>query len=303
MIEHMSPHFGDIVRTGRNNASGIPSGRFQHHLVALFQIDIAFVVENIATAVNKVDSAMNFAIFHVMTVAAGALCILMSEKTNILVDILFAFGINGNIVLRHIRIIGALEGKIFEINMLTVNFNGRIARVLNNDAIAAFTDKGNILLVFRQIQTFVVDTIFDKDIKTLGRFVWNGIESRLNGFAHLRGILLRIGIDHKIEKFGRHFGTSFCGKFHRRTGKGQEFNEVERMKEYDLLIMDEALAEYAGEGRSYAYICRMAERYGAEFVVDRIADKYKGTPYYEKVRSAILNGEYWVKWDLKTIEK
>lgn len=44
----------------------------------------------------------------------------------------------------------------------------------------------------------------------------------------------------------------------------------------------------------------MAERYGAAAVVDRIADKYKNTPYYEKVRSAILAGDYWVKWDLKT---
>lgn len=87
------------------------------------------------------------------------------------------------------------------------------------------------------------------------------------------------------------------GKFY--NGKGEGFDEDARIREYDLLIMDEALAEYAGEGRSYAYVCRMAQRYGADAVVDRIADKYKGTPYYDKVRSAILAGEYWVKWDLK----
>ena len=89
------------------------------------------------------------------------------------------------------------------------------------------------------------------------------------------------------------------GPFYNKAG--QEFDETARIKEYDLLIMDEALAEYAGEGRSYAYVCRMAERYGADAVVDRIADKYKGTPYYDKVRAAILNGEYWVKWDLKAL--
>lgn len=81
--------------------------------------------------------------------------------------------------------------------------------------------------------------------------------------------------------------------------KNEAFDEEARIREYDLLIMDEALSEYAGEGRSYAYVCRMAERYGAAAVVDRIADKYKGSPYYEKVRSAILAGDYWVKWDLK----
>lgn len=81
--------------------------------------------------------------------------------------------------------------------------------------------------------------------------------------------------------------------------KGQEYDEQARIRQYDLLIMDEALAEYAGEGKSYAYLCRMAERYGAEAVVDRIADKYKTTPYYDQVRQAILSGEYWVKWDLQ----
>ncbi len=38
-------------------------------------------------------------------------------------------------------------------------------------------------------------------------------------------------------------------------------------------------------------------------MVDRVADKYLGTPYYDKVRASILAGGYWVKWDLKTIEK
>ncbi len=81
--------------------------------------------------------------------------------------------------------------------------------------------------------------------------------------------------------------------------KGQEFTEEQRIQEYDLLIMDEAMNEYAFEGRAYAYICRMAERYGASAVVDRIAVKYEGTPYYDQVKNAILNGDYWVKWDLK----
>lgn len=80
---------------------------------------------------------------------------------------------------------------------------------------------------------------------------------------------------------------------------GREYNEEERMRQYDLLITDEALSEYAGEGRSYSWICRMAHRYGPEYVVDKVAEKYRGTPYYEKVRSAILAGNYWVKWNLK----
>ncbi len=45
--------------------------------------------------------------------------------------------------------------------------------------------------------------------------------------------------------------------------KGEAFDETARIKEYDLLILDEALAEYAGEGRAYGILCRMAERYGA----------------------------------------
>ncbi len=84
--------------------------------------------------------------------------------------------------------------------------------------------------------------------------------------------------------------------------KGIHYNEEERIRQYDLYIMDEALNEYIGEGRAYAYVCRMAERYGAEYVVEYIARKYQGTPYYDKVRNAILNGGYWVHWDLKADE-
>ena len=63
-------------------------------------------------------------------------------------------------------------------------------------------------------------------------------------------------------------------------------NEAERIKAYDLAIADEHLLEYVAEGKSYSYLCKMAERYGKDpdIVADRVAPKYAASGKDGKVR-------------------
>ena len=73
--------------------------------------------------------------------------------------------------------------------------------------------------------------------------------------------------------------------------------EEERIKEYDLIMLDQMLLEYAAEGRSLGMMIRMAQRYGDMSVIaDRVVPKY---PAYmqEDIRSKIMSGDYFVTWD------
>jgi len=95
------------------------------------------------------------------------------------------------------------------------------------------------------------------------------------------------------------------GKFHSLpipTAVGYNLTEAERMKVYDLALLDEALLEYTGEGKAYAMMVRMAEKYNDPAIVaDRVCPKYP-TVLRDKVRNSIMSGGYWVDWDLKTNE-
>lgn len=77
-------------------------------------------------------------------------------------------------------------------------------------------------------------------------------------------------------------------------------NEAERIKAYDLAIADEHLLEYVAEGKSYSYLCKMAERYDKDpdIVADRVAPKYAASGKDGKVRAAIQNG-YFIQWNLE----
>lgn len=81
---------------------------------------------------------------------------------------------------------------------------------------------------------------------------------------------------------------------------GYNLSEAERIKLYDLALADEYLLEYTGEGRSYSYLIKMAERYGrdAAIVADRVCPKYP-TAKQAAVRAQIEAGGYWVDWDLR----
>jgi hypothetical protein len=77
-------------------------------------------------------------------------------------------------------------------------------------------------------------------------------------------------------------------------------SEAERIRLYDMALADEYLLEYTGEGKSYSYLIKMAERYpsiGASIIADRVVPKYPASKQAE-VRAKIESGGYWVDWDL-----
>ncbi len=89
------------------------------------------------------------------------------------------------------------------------------------------------------------------------------------------------------------------GNYH-DLGTPEEYaSEAERIKAYDLAIADEHLLEYVAEGKSYSYLCKMAERYNdADIIADRIAPKYEPVGKAGKVRAA-LQSNYFIHWNLE----
>lgn len=76
--------------------------------------------------------------------------------------------------------------------------------------------------------------------------------------------------------------------------------EREAYKINDLAILDEAMIEFACEGKVYPMMNRMALRYGdLNIVADRVGYKYKDSGKESQVRAAILGGANWVKYDLQ----
>lgn len=67
----------------------------------------------------------------------------------------------------------------------------------------------------------------------------------------------------------------------------------------DLLLLDEAMLEFAGEGKVYPMMNRMAVRYqDPSIVADRVCLKYGNTALASTVRSRIMDGAYWVPFNL-----
>jgi hypothetical protein len=85
---------------------------------------------------------------------------------------------------------------------------------------------------------------------------------------------------------------------HKPTDAGYALSEEQRMKEYDLALMDEYLLEFTGEGKSYSYMVKMAERYqDPDIIADRVCPKYP-VAKQASVRANIEAKGYWVNWDL-----
>lgn len=75
-----------------------------------------------------------------------------------------------------------------------------------------------------------------------------------------------------------------------------ESAEEAKMKN-DLALLDEMLLEFAAEGRTYPAMIRIAKRYNDyNIIADRVCPKYTNP---EEIRTKILNGGYFVKWNLK----
>jgi len=82
------------------------------------------------------------------------------------------------------------------------------------------------------------------------------------------------------------------------TDRNYNLSEEERIKTYDLALLDEALLEYCGEGKSYSMMVRMAEKYHDPSIVsNRVCPKYPAGKQAQ-IRSAIESGGYWVSWEL-----
>ena len=83
------------------------------------------------------------------------------------------------------------------------------------------------------------------------------------------------------------------------TDPGYVLSETDRRKVYDLALLDEALLEYAGEGKAYSMMVRMAEKYNdPSIVADRVCPKYPES-MRDGIRSILMNKGYWVEWDLQ----
>ena len=72
----------------------------------------------------------------------------------------------------------------------------------------------------------------------------------------------------------------------------------------DEEIMKEMMIEMSCEGKVYPALIRMARRYNdPSFMAQIIGEKYEETGNAAEIRAKIMNGDYFINWDLKTDEK
>ncbi len=82
------------------------------------------------------------------------------------------------------------------------------------------------------------------------------------------------------------------------TEQGYSLTEEQRIRLYDEALVDEYLREFTGEGKSYSYMVRMAEKYNDPSIISsRVCNKYSGG-MRDKVKAQIESGNYWVEWNL-----
>ena len=88
-------------------------------------------------------------------------------------------------------------------------------------------------------------------------------------------------------------------------------NEIKKM--YDWAIADEHMKEYIAEGKSYSYMCKIAERYAnnayrggdpaeaRDSVAARIAPKYAPMGRQSVVENRIKSNGYFIHWELTNL--
>ena len=78
-----------------------------------------------------------------------------------------------------------------------------------------------------------------------------------------------------------------------------ELGETATLRFNDMAILNEAMLEFAGEGKVYPIMCRMAVRYkDPSIVADRVCAKYTDAALAATVRARIMDGAYFVRYDL-----
>lgn len=96
-------------------------------------------------------------------------------------------------------------------------------------------------------------------------------------------------------------GIRGCFGLTARTIKDNIFDlgETGTLKFNDLTLLDESMLEFAGEGKVYPMMCRMAVRYNdPSIIADRVCAKYTDEALAATVRSRIMDGGYWVPFNL-----
>jgi hypothetical protein len=79
----------------------------------------------------------------------------------------------------------------------------------------------------------------------------------------------------------------------------RDLGERQTLKFNDMALLNEAMLEFAGEGKVYPMMCRMAVRYADPAIVaDRVCAKYTDAALASTVRQRILDGGYWVPYTL-----
>lgn len=88
------------------------------------------------------------------------------------------------------------------------------------------------------------------------------------------------------------------------------YTEDEIKKMYDWALVDEHMKEYIAEGKSYSYMCKIAERYAnsayrngnsdeaRDSVAARVAPKYAPMGRQTVVENHIKNDGYFINWEL-----
>ena len=78
-----------------------------------------------------------------------------------------------------------------------------------------------------------------------------------------------------------------------------DLGETATLRFNDQALLDEAMLEFAGEGKVYPMMCRLAVRYNdPSIVADRVCPKYTDESLATIVRSRIMDGGYWVPFNL-----
>jgi hypothetical protein len=94
---------------------------------------------------------------------------------------------------------------------------------------------------------------------------------------------------------------SVNGDFHELpdpTAEDYEMTEEERIKAYDLALLDGMLLEYPAEGRVIGMLYRMAKRYNdMSIIADRVVPKYPQS-MQESIRAKIMDGGFFIDYDL-----
>ena len=79
-----------------------------------------------------------------------------------------------------------------------------------------------------------------------------------------------------------------------------ELGELGTLKYNDMQLLDEAMLEFAAEGKVYPMMNRMAVRYSdLSIVADRVCGKYENQALAANVRSKIMEGGNWVPFHVK----